>query len=88
MTVDERELSQMCHSLESQIHETTIRLADLKKTCGNLQTILRPDGDTGTAAPHDPRTDTDMTDATRLEIYNALMPHARTLLAPPTDDED
>lgn len=86
--ISEEDLREMCDSLGAQISETSVKLARMKRACEHLTAIQRPDGVEGTAPPHDLRTGADMTDATRLDIYNAMMPEGRRLLGAPANDED
>ena len=87
-TIDESNLTVKCDSLMAMQTRLFEQAEEVKKICERLKAIQRPDGEDGTEKPLDTRTGAYMTDATRLEIYNAVIADADKLLAPPTDDED
>ena len=85
--IDESNLTVTCDSLMSELTRLYERVEQVKAVCDRLKAIQRPDGEDGTAKPLDTRTGAYMTDATRLEIYNAVIADADKLLAPPTEEE-
>ena len=87
-TVDEGNLTVKCASLKALAIETQIKLDKIVKAHDMLTMICRPDGESGTESPPDERTGAPMTDATRLDIYNAVIAEADQLLGATAEEED
>ena len=85
-TIDERNLTVKCDSLASEEVGLREKLAEIKDVCAILKSIQRPDGEAGTKPPIDERTSLPVSDALRLQIYNAYIPKADRLLGLIPDD--
>ena len=82
--IDERNIAIKCTSLDALAAEYRSRLSSIDHTCETLRSIQRgPDG----VNPTDSRTGAPMTDATRLEIYNAAVATATELLGLTEEEE-
>lgn len=88
-TIDENKLKHACTSLKASMSQGQERLRECQKVCSLLMSIMRR-GEDGTTNPIDERTGLPMSDATRLELYKAMMPAASLLLGwtkPPPEEE-